>query len=79
MVLMNQRLEYNVKHRTRNGVIIPYIEEKIPSSRIKGIIVGPRADFEQVKLSLQMFFKGKGGDLIRLCDEIYQSDIPFRG
>ena len=79
MVLMNQRLKYNVKHRTRNGVIIPYIEEKIPSSRIKGIIVGPRADFEQVKLSLQMFFKSKGGDLTRLCDEIYQSDIPFRG
>lgn len=79
LVLMNQRLKYNVKHRTRNGVIVPYIEEKIPSSRIKGIIVGPRADFEQVKLSLQMFFKSKGGDLTRLCDEIYQSDIPFRG
>ena len=79
MVLMNQKLKYDVKHRTRNGVIVPYIEEKIPSSRIKGIIVGPKADFEQVKLSLQMFFKGKGGDLTRLCDEIYQSDIPFRG
>ena len=79
MVLMNQELKYDIKHRTRNGVIVPYIEEKIPSSRIKGIIVGARADFEQVKLSLQMLFKSKGGDLTRLCDEIYQSDIPFRG
>ena len=78
-VLMNQELKYEVKHRTRNGVIVPYIEEKIPSSRVKGIIVGPTADFEQVKLSLQMFFKSKGGDLTRLCDKIYQSDIPFRG
>ena len=78
-VLMNQELKYEVKHRTRNGVIVPYIEEKIPSFRVKGIIVGPTADFEQVKLSLQMFFKSKGGDLTRLCDEIYQSDIPFRG
>ena len=78
-VFMNRNGKYEIKHRRRNGKIVPYIEEKIPSSRIKGIIVGPRADFEQVKLSLQMFFKGKGGDLTRLCDEIYQSDIPFRG
>lgn len=78
-VLMNQELKYEVKHRARNGVIVPYIEEKIPSSRVKGIIVGPTANFEQVKLSLQMLFKSKGGDLTRLCDEIYQSDIPFRG
>ena len=34
-VLMNQELKYEVKHRTRNGVIVPYIEEKIPSSRVK--------------------------------------------
>ncbi len=79
MVLINQELKYDIKHRTRNGIIVPYIEEKIPSSRVKGIIVGARADFEQVKLSLQMFFKSKGGDLTRLCNEIYQSDIPFRG
>lgn len=78
-VFMNRNDKYEIKHRSRNGKIVPYIEEKIPSSRIKGIIVGPRADFEQVKLSLQMFFKSKGGDLTRLCDEIYQSDIPFRG
>ena len=79
LMLMNQESKFEVKHRTRNGVIVPYIEEKIPSFRVKGIIVGPTADFEQVKLSLQMFFKSKGGDLTRLCDEIYQSDIPFRG
>ena len=78
-VFMNRNDKYEIKHRSRNGKIVPYIEEKIPSSRIKGIIVGPRADFEQVKLSLQMFFKSKGGDLTRLCDKIYQSDIPFRG
>ena len=78
-VFVNRNDKYEIKHRSRNGKIVPYIEEKIPSSRIKGIIVGPRADFEQVKLSLQMFFKSKGGDLTRLCDKIYQSDIPFRG
>lgn len=79
IILINRNAKYDIKHRTRNGIIVPYIEEKIPSARVKGIIVGPRADFEQVKLSLQMFFKSKGGDLLRLCNEIYQSDIPFRG
>ncbi|MGN0007625.1 MAG: DUF2971 domain-containing protein [Alistipes sp.] len=79
MILRNAKDEYAVKYRVRKGVIVPYIEKEIPTSLLQGILVGPRADFEQTKLSLQMFLTSKGGNLKSLCHCIYKSDIPFRG
>lgn len=61
------------KHSSRRG-IVPYVELKIPTSKLKRIIIGPCCDFENVKNCIDIRFQQLG-----ITDyEIEQSKVPYR-
>ena len=72
---------HKVLFRERGGVIIPYIEVKIPIDALKGIIVGPTANFEYVKKSIEMFIDSLDWDPLMqpLSINIKKSEVPYRG
>jgi len=71
-----------LKFRTRNGILIPYVDLNPYPSELGGndmlpieqIVVGPGLDFEQSKISLEMLLKERGYDGV----EIIPSKIAFR-
>lgn len=63
--------------REREGMIIPYVEQKISAECMKGIIVGPTADFGRMKNALFLLLKNKGIDISKI--DIIQSKVPYRG
>lgn len=71
----------NIKFRVRNNIIIPYIEVKIPIDALKGIIVGPTADYDYIKKSLNMFIENLDYSpmMTSLSIKIQKSSIPYRG
>lgn len=67
---------YKILFRTRNGIIIPYVEYPIHLSCIENIIVGPTADFNRVKESILILLNSKG---IKWDDNrILKSKVPYR-
>ena len=66
-------LNDNVKFRTRNKNIIPYIEVPIPTIYFKGIQLGPCCNRELVEQSLRFLLNTCGLDI-----EISKSNIPYR-
>lgn len=73
----------NLQFRIRNNIIIPYIEVKVPIEALKGIIVGPTANYDYIKKSLDMFIDNLGDSpmmtpLSNFID-IKKSSIPYRG
>lgn len=60
--------------REKNGTIIPYINTNIPVCAIKSVYIGPNANYELVKNSLDVFCAHKG---IRI--DIVKSENPYRG
>lgn len=63
--------------RERDGMIIPYIEQKISVDCLKGIIVGPTSDFGRMKDALTILLRNKDIDISKI--DIIQSKIPYRG
>lgn len=60
--------------REKRGVVIPYINNPIPVEAIKAIYIGPNADYELLRNSLEVLFANKGVKF-----NIKKSDIPYRG
>lgn len=60
--------------RERDGVIIPYIHTYIPISAVKSIYIGPNANYDFVKSSLEILFAHK-----RIKINIMKSEVPYRG
>lgn len=69
------------KFRMRDNVIVPYIEVKIPIAALKGIIVGPTANFDYIKKSIEMYIDSLDCDPMfqKLSINIQKSEVPYRG
>lgn len=65
-----------IKFRESRGSLIPYVEVDIPISCIEKIIIGPTADAERMRISLEILMRSRsiGGNI-----EIVSSEIPYRG
>lgn len=62
--------------RERNGLIIPYIEAKIPFNCVENIVVGPTADFNRVCESILLLLNSRG---IKWDEnKILRSNVPYR-
>lgn len=63
-----------VRFRSRNNLILPYIEVPVSVSYLEEIMIGPCFDFNEAKLTL--------GYLLKCCDLeriiLSKSDIPYR-
>lgn len=65
------------KFRIRKGMIVPYKEVHIPIKAVKGFIIGPTADFDYMRSSVETFLASKG--LSELESHILKSEVPYRG
>ena len=62
--------------RERDGLIIPYVETKIPFDCVESIIVGPTADFNRVCESILLLLNSRG---IKWDEnKILKSNVPYR-
>lgn len=68
--------------REKNGVLIPYIEEKFDHNAIKSVWVGPMRDQDLAEKSIEMLFKSlKNGDgdlIYKEMPKIKKSKIPYK-
>lgn len=64
-----------IKYRTQNNLIIPYIENYFPKEALKTVIVGPTNDMKRTVKSIDRYLKSKGFNDI----QIIPSDVPYRG
>lgn len=67
----------HISFREKAGLIVPYVEQKIPVKCIKGIIVGPTSDFGRMKEALTILLMNKDIDICKI--DIIQSEVPYRG
>lgn len=65
---------FEVKFRTSNNYIIPYIECPIPKDCLSSITIGPLIAQQEAKQSLQKFLKSRGYNNV----EINCSNVPVR-
>lgn len=73
-LLFNEADPEKIKYRTRNEIIVPYIEKTINRNTLHHIIVGPTTDINEAKRSLGQFMKARGFGEI----EIKPSKVPYR-
>lgn len=67
--------EKEINYRYRKDKIIPYVEENIPKSALKGICFGPLSVYENSQCALIEFLtKNDYKDVV-----ITKSEIPYRG
>lgn len=66
----------DVKFRTRNGLIIPYVERYVPIKYLKEIIIGPCCDFELQRRNIKMILKSC--DIEIQTVRVSHSKIPYR-
>lgn len=66
----------DVIFRTRNSLIIPYVERLVPIKYLKEIIVGPCCNYELQKRNVEMILKSCGVDIEMI--RISKSTIPYR-
>lgn len=66
-----------VKFRTKNGIIIPYVEIQVPKEALKSIVIGPTNKSQLSLQSIFHFLSINGYDLDRI--ELRSSQIPYRG
>lgn len=70
-----------IRYRTRNAIIIPYVEVKIDIRCLKGITVGPCCDFESVKQGINNILYTVDLNKDPMIEEdmpILPSGIPYR-
>ena len=67
----------NVKTRVKNGVIIPYIEVKIPKEALTEIVIGPTNNSDLSKRSIihHLYRCGYEKDQVK----VIESQVPYRG
>jgi len=70
-----------VLYRVRDNIIIPYVEVKVPIEALKGIIVGPTANYDYIKKSIEMYIESLDWDPMfqKLSINIQKSEVPYRG
>lgn len=66
--------ELITKYRCRNGLVIPYKEIFLEKELLEGIIIGPAANREEVKISLRRFLDDNNLQNVK----IEFSDVPYR-
>ena len=64
------------RFRDKDGLIIPFIEFKIPFDIVESIMVGPTADFNRVKESILLLLSNK--EILWDEDRIIKSKVPYR-
>lgn len=71
-----REFDHKVFFRDRNGLLLPYIEVKLPISALKIITIGPTADKNRQVMSVAKLLREKDIDInqITFCS----SDIPYR-
>lgn len=69
--------KHEVLFKSRNGMIIPYIEVGIPKDALKQIIVGPTLNSEITQISILHFLSLRGYDVRNIS--IDGSLVPYRG
>lgn len=72
----NEAFKEDIKYRIKSGLIIPYIEHYFSKDIIRRIIIGPSADSELSKKSIQMALKTYGYDETNISVMI--SKVPYR-
>lgn len=73
----NQDCEKTVYFRTKNGVIIPYLEIEIPKEALKEIIIGPTNKQDLALQSIIHFLSINGYNYNKIS--IKTSNVPYRG
>ncbi|RHU25218.1 DUF2971 domain-containing protein [Parabacteroides sp. TM07-1AC] len=70
--------EFNnkVNYRNRNGLLLPYIEVKLPLTALKLVAIGPTADKNRQMMLVAKLLKEKASDFKSLT--FYSSEIPYR-
>lgn len=82
-----------VQFRVRDNIIIPYIEVKVPIEALKGIVIGPTANYDYTKKSIEMFIENLNKRYVSnlqpvdymvsnsypLSIDIKMSEVPYRG
>ena len=63
-----------IKHRFKNNLIVPYIEQYVPKESLKEIIVGPNNDMERTIYSLEKYLKHIGFEHVKVTP----SKVPYR-
>lgn len=63
-----------IKHRFKNNLIVPYIEQYFPKESLKEIIVGPNNDMERTIYSLEKYLKHIGFEHVKVTP----SKVPYR-
>lgn len=80
LVLLDELSKVNF--RTRNGMIVPYVEVRKPLKHLKGIIIGPSCDYELTKRNIDTLLYTRGMNIDPLIKPneiaIKKSEIPFR-
>lgn len=66
-----------VKHKVKNGIVIPYVEVHIPKTALREVIIGPTNTSHIAMQSVIHFLKMKGYDLDKV--NVTLSKIPYRG
>jgi len=66
--------DYDIKYRTKNGFIIPYIEEKFDKKHLSDITIGPLINDEIAKNNLEQYLNSNGYKKI----EVKNSKLPIR-
>ena len=66
-----------VKHKVKNGIVVPYVEVHIPKTALREVIIGPTNTSHIAKQSVIHFLKMKGYDLDKV--NVTLSKIPYRG
>ena len=64
-----------IHYRYAKGKVVPYVMEYLPKDALKGVCVGPTAEFDLSSNALNEFLLSKG---FGHCN-IIKSEIPFRG
>lgn len=75
--ITSDKLSDNILFREKEGMIIPYVEQKISIDYLKGIIIGSTTDFNRQKEALRIFMRSKHIDTSHI--EITKSKVPYRG
>jgi hypothetical protein len=77
-----QDVELKTQFRTKNGIVIPYVSINLPlptseNKAIRGVMVGPSAQPELARQSVEMLLATQGYD--REDAPVTSSAIPLRG
>lgn len=68
---------HNVHFKSRNGMIVPYVEVAMPKDALKQIIVGPTLNSEITQISILHYLSLNGYDARNI--DIKSSQVPYRG